>query len=388
MRQALGRGATGVFVVGALVVLLASYVAYTQRVVTELRAEAKRSAQMYATVYRALGSPSEEGAMAALLDLSGSIARSGVPLVLTDPSGRPTAAANLPFDVPREVSLDDPRVRAYVARLDRENAPVAAPGLGVVHYGNTPLVSGLRVIPALQVMTVVVFLLAGVYILVVRGRAEREKLWAGMARESAHQLGTPLTSLTGWTELLEERGGDPVVTSALVHMRGDLERLERVARRFERIGRPARRDPVDLGALAANVAEYFRARVPTLAHAVTISLRLPEQPIVVPADAVLVEWALEALVKNAIDALAGRGGHIELSVARTPSGRARVRVADDGPGVPRELRSRVFEAGFSTKEHGWGVGLSLARRIVEENHGGSLQLVPTERGATFDVILG
>ena len=106
-------------------------------------------------------------------------------------------------------------------------------------------------------------------------------------------------------------------------------------------------------------------------------------------DPVLIEWALEVLTKNAIDALAGRGGRVELSVERRPSPErgVRVRVADDGPGVPRELRSRIFEPGFSTKQSGWGIGLSLAQRIVEENHGGKLLLAPSEQGAAFEIIL-
>ena len=107
----------------------------------------------------------------------------------------------------------------------------------------------------------------------------------------------------------------------------------------------------------------------------------------VHGDAVLLEWAIEVLVKNAIDALAGRGGRMDMSATRAARRRARVRVADDGPGVPRELRARIFEPGFRTKESGWGIGLSLARRIVEENHGGELLLTPSERGATFDIIL-
>jgi signal transduction histidine kinase len=107
----------------------------------------------------------------------------------------------------------------------------------------------------------------------------------------------------------------------------------------------------------------------------------------VRGDSVLLEWAVEALTKNAIDALAGRGGRVDLSAELMPEGGVRLRVADDGPGVPREMRKQIFRPGFSTKERGWGIGLSLARRIVEENHGGRLALVPTDRGATFDIIL-
>jgi signal transduction histidine kinase len=126
--------------------------------------------------------------------------------------------------------------------------------------------------------------------------------------------------------------------------------------------------------------------VPTLAHAVEIAASGGDEPLLIHGDAVLLEWALEVLMKNAVDALAGRGGRIYITSSRVPEG-VRIRVADDGPGIPREIRARVFEAGFSTKDSGWGVGLALAKRIVEENHGGRLLLVPAPRGATFDVIL-
>jgi signal transduction histidine kinase len=208
-----------------------------------------------------------------------------------------------------------------------------------------------------------------------------------MARESAHQLGTPLSSLSGWVELLAERGGDPMTEAAVAHMRSDLDRLERVAHRFERIGRPPHQQPVDVCEVVERVADYFRARVPTLAHSVIVRSACDRGPLSVQGDPVLLEWAVEALVKNAVDALAGRGGHVDILATRPAGGGVTVRVADDGPGVPRELRSEIFRAGFSTKERGWGIGLALARRIVEENHGGRLSLVPTERGATFEIIL-
>jgi signal transduction histidine kinase len=377
------RSTPFVLIALALALLLGWYVAYTQRVVSELRREASRSARMYARVYGALSEPSEEDATAALLDLSAHIAESGVPVIVTDTRGRPTAAANLPFRAP----LDGPRVADFVRELDRENAPVAEPGVGTVHYGHTPLVRGLRVIPAVQAGVLALLLAAAAYALRTRGRAEREKVWAGMARESAHQLGTPLSSLSGWIELLTDRDGDDLTASALAQMRSDLDRLERVAHRFERIGRPPRKDPLDVAALATRVAVYFAARVPTLAQAVVVRHEHLGGDPTVRGDPVLVEWAAEVLVKNAIDALAGRGGRVEITTVRLPDGAVRLRVADDGPGVPREIRARIFAPGFSTKERGWGVGLSLAKRIVEEYHGGKLLLVPGDRGATFDVIL-
>ncbi len=354
-------------------------------VVSDLRVEASRVGKMYARVYDGLSDPNPEAATTALQDLSAMIRESDVPLIVTDTRGNVTASANLPHDVQGNAA----RVHAYARELAAENQPIVEPGVGTVYYGNTKLVTGLRIVPSLQALLVAMFVLAGIYALVTRGRADREQIWAGMARESAHQLGTPLSSLAGWLELLREREPtDPVLTHAVAHMDGDLERLRRVAYRFERIGRPPRRERVDIGEVVERVASYFRARVPTLAKTVTIRSVLRGDSLLVDGDPVLLEWAIESLVKNAIDALAGRGGRVTVSAQQLPEGRVRVRVKDNGPGVPRELRNRIFDAGFSTKEKGWGIGLSLARRIVTDGHDGRLLLQSGTRGATFDIILG
>ncbi|MDQ3997807.1 MAG: HAMP domain-containing histidine kinase [Gemmatimonadota bacterium] len=380
------RGAPVSIIAILVALLLGSYVVYTQAVVADLRREALRSSTAYAHLYRALSDTTEGASTQALLDLARSIREHGVPLIVTDAGGRPAAHANLP-GIADDVPADDDRVRAFVRRLDAENAPVSVSGVGHVHYGNTPLVKALRIIPVLQAVTAAILLLAAVFIVRTRGRAARERIWAGMARESAHQLGTPLSSLAGWIELLGERavGGD-TLRHATEQMRADLERLERVAHRFERIGHEPRRQPVDVRALVDRVGSYFRARVPTRSHAIAITVRHEAPELTVLGDPVLLEWALEALTKNAVDALAGRGGAIHLSTARVGDA-VRIRVADDGPGIPREHRARVFEPGFSTKPSGWGVGLALARRIVEEGHSGRLALAAADRGATFDVIL-
>lgn len=363
--------------------LLIWYVIYTQGVVRELRREASRVGLMYARVYDGLNDPSPEAANTALLDLSKSIRESGVPLVITDIRGNPTDTANLPMHAP----LNSSEMREYIRTLDMQNRAIVEGDAGTVHYGNTPLVRGLRIIPLLQSVLIGMFLLAGAYAIRTRGRADREQIWAGMARESAHQLGTPLSSLSGWIELLRDAGGDPMMVSALGHMDADLERLKRVANRFERIGRPPKKEKVDIGELVERVAAYFRARAPTLAQRVTVNSTRDDGPLLVHGDPVLLEWAIESLAKNAIDALAGRDGRVDMSATALPEGRVRVRVSDTGPGIPRELGRRIFEPGFSTKAHGWGIGLPLARRIIRDNHGGELLLTPSERGATFDIIL-
>jgi signal transduction histidine kinase len=379
------RGSPELLFAALIALLLGSILWYTHHVVGDLRLEAERSSRIYARIYHALGDTTEGAGTQALLGLSRSIVEQGVPVIVTDALGNPTAAANLPFDV-KDVTRDA-RVRAYVRRLDAENPPVVDQMLGQIHFGNTPLVEGLRIVPVLQVATAAILLVVGFYIIRVRGNVARERIWAGMARESAHQLGTPLSSLAGWIELLEERAEDPSTRTAAMHMQADLERLDRVAHRFERIGREPKSESVDVAKLVDRVATYFRARVPTLANTITIDVTHDGAAAPVSGDPVLLEWAIEVLARNAVDALAGRGGRIRFSTAPLSDGGVRIRVADDGPGIPSGLRARIFEPGFSTKQSGWGIGLSLARRIVEENHRGKLVLATADSGATFDVIL-
>lgn len=364
--------------------LLAWYVGYTQHVVSQLRGAAASQGRMYARIYEALQDTSTTAdPTVVLLELSRQIRESGLPLVLTDRTGRVSASAN----IPEGLEADSVALRAYVRDLDRRNPPIVEPAVGAVHFGDSAVVAGLRVIPALQAIGIVLLLGFGLYALVERGRAEREKVWAGMAREAAHQLGTPLSAMAGWIELLQDTVTGASSTRAVEAMGQDLQRLERVSHRFERIGRPPRREPVDCSALVDRLAEYFAVRAPTLARTVRVRSEHPDEPVVTQGDQVLLEWVLEVLIKNAMDALGGRNGEVVVSANPTAEGGVRIRVQDDGPGVPRHLRKRIFDAGFSTKDRGWGIGLSLARRIIEENHDGRLVLADTDRGAAFDIIL-
>ncbi len=155
-----------------------------------------------------------------------------------------------------------------------------------------------------------------------------------------------------------------------------------MARRFERIGNPAAREPIGLGALADRVAGYFRPRLPKWANQIELRVEAAGAGPTVLGDPVLLEWALEALVKNAIDALQGRSGTIILRV-ESDERTAAIRVLDDGPGIPKEIRRDIFEPGITTKRGGWGIGLALSRRVVEEAHRGELALEPSDKGTCF-----
>ena len=349
-------------------------------VTRHLQQDALNISRLYSGVFAGLNDPSPDAEAGALLQLGERVRQQGLPLVVTDGMGQVTAAANLPFTA----SLDDPRVTAYAAQLDRVNPPLVEPGLGTVHFGPLPARRQLGLLALLQTLTVAV--MVGVAFFAYRHAmsSQRDRLWVAMAREAAHQMGTPLMSLQGWIEVVRSRPTPP--SDLADHLSADAERLERVAQRFERIGNPARREPIGLGALADRVAGYFRPRLPRHANHIELRVEAAGAGPTVLGDTILLEWALEALVKNAIDALKGRPGSIVLRVESEP-GRGVLRVIDDGPGIEGSIRRTLFQPGISTKTGGWGIGLALAYRVAHEAHDGNLALEPTPTGACFRLSL-
>ena len=349
-------------------------VGYAWIVARHLRTDARETSRLLGQVFAGLNDPREGAAADALLALAADVRRLGIPIAVTDTAGRITALDNAPFGA----NASETTRRNWIVALDRVHPPLIQPGVGTIHYGALPAARAFAGLAVLQGAMFICLVLLAVWAMRGRVTSARDRLWVAMARESAHQLGTPLMSLTGWIDYLRENPDTP--GSELVgHLEADAERLQRVARRFERIGRPARREPVGLGTVAERVVAYFRPRLPTLAHSVTITLTSPGAGPTATGDPVLIEWALEVVVKNAVDALSGRGGRIEVEVESADS-MGRVSVRDDGPGVAPEMLHQLFEPGASSKTGGWGIGLALARRIVEQQHHGKVAFRPGQEG--------
>lgn len=347
-------------------------------------ADARALSRLYSGVFSGLNNPQPGSEASALIELAEQVRLQGMPLVVTDSAGKVSTVANLPRAL-RDLPYDDRRLAEFAAQLDRANPPLHDSITGQrVHYGSMPAQRQLTALAILQALTIGVMVSVAVFAYRNAMSAQRDRLWVAMAREAAHQMGTPLTSLQGWIEAIRSRPEPPPQLAE--HLSADADRLDRVAKRFERIGNPARREAVALGALVARVAEYFRSRLPRHANPIELGVEAPGAGPMVTGDAVLLEWAVEALVKNAIDALHGRRGAITLRVG-TSAGLAELRVIDDGPGVSKEMRRTLFEPGITTKDRGWGIGLALARRVVEDAHGGELALEFTEQGASFLVRL-
>lgn len=387
MRSRYGPTALGLLAA----VVLGWYLLYTELLMREMRRDALVHSRIYIQILRGLNDPQPGAAEQTLFNLSDDVQDLGIPIVVTDADGIPAFSSNLPFAADPNNPADLARLMEYTRDLGRRNPPLVEPGLGRIYVGDPELVDRLRWIPWLQVGALSCLLLAAAWMIRHNQRVERERIWATMARESAHQMATPLSSLAGWVEILrlpeEEREGMASLPGVAAEMEADLDRLEKVAHRFEWIGRPVRLEAVDVRALLRTLERYVRVRMPQLGRGVTLQVHVAEGLPPVHGNAVLLEWALENLLKNALDALAGAGGTIEVHAVPDGTRRVAVQIADDGPGVSPAVRATLFEPGVTTKKGGWGVGLSLSRRIVEDVHRGRLELVPAEHGALFVVTL-
>ena len=297
-------------------------------------------------------------------------------------------------DAPRWVRELQTRMAGFDASHDP--IPLRRPGsdnpVGWLHYGDSRLSRELPFVPLLEAALIFVFM--GTVLMAFRfmKRSEQRSIWVGMAKETAHQMGTPLTSLSGWLALLRDevalaRGNGPDREQVLAEIEHDVERLGKVSDRFSQIGSRPRRRPAAVDEIVERSSEYFRHRAPHLGKQVRIETAIGPCP-EIPVCAQLLDWAIENLIKNALDALDKDDGVVRVSCRHDAAHhQIEILVEDNGRGMSSATRQRVFDPGFSTKAGGWGLGLALVRRIVEEYHRGRVDVVRSVEGegSTFRI---
>jgi len=379
------------------VLIVVGITAFTLHVTREVEDQTRLVTELFSGMASRLvqsGDPGEAARVAGL------IKEIGIPIIITDNTGLPVVwngvtgiapLADHEYGVLREQDLanpSDPRVRQALAmadRFDAEAQPFAifdgeGRRLATLHHGPSALSKQIQFMPYLELGIMVLFFLAILWGLQVKKENDQNLLFAGMAKESAHQMGTPLTSIMGWLALLEDRlPGD----ETLPELARDVERLNKVSVRFSQIGSRPKLDDRDLMSVVEETITYFQRRLPHLGGRVQLrSEGALGQPVVFNRD--LMEWVLENLIKNGIDALADGKGTVTVKLADLPEGGVIVRVTDTGTGIKPSVRNKIFEAGISTKSRGWGMGLALVKRIVTQYHGGKIRVESTgSQGTTF-----
>lgn len=350
--------------------------------VRDLKHEEQRKMEIWAEAMRSLNSADEYTDLTLVLTVLNS--NSTIPVVVLDREGEVQDYRNIPL---RDGSAEEQmRVVKRKAQSMKDAGRVIRVYLSStdymeICYADSLLLRRLAWWPYVQLGLVFVFVVVAIFALLSSKRAEQNKVWVGLSKETAHQLGTPISSLMAWQEMLRETYPDDEL---LPEMGKDVERLQRIAERFSKIGSLPELRPESLNEVLSAVTQYISRRA---SNRVRLTCTVPQQPLIVPMCSSLFEWVVENLCKNAIDAMDGQGS-ITLT-ASTEGALAVVEVADTGKGIPKNKFRTVFTPGFTTKKRGWGLGLSLAKRIVEEYHHGRIYVKNSEvgRGTTFRIEL-
>ena len=369
-------------IIAAIIIAIASLLT-SKYLIDDLKREELNKMEVWAEAMRSLNQADENTDINLVLKvLNGN---NTIPVVVLDSDGEVQTSRNLGkvFKADQD-SLPEIKSMAQAMKKARQTIRINlddADDYIEICYDESLMLKRLAVYPYIQLGVVVIFVLIALFALFASMKAEQNKVWVGLSKETAHQLGTPISSLTAWTEVLRDTYPDDEM---LPEMEKDVKRLERIAERFSKIGSIPELKEVDIKEVLGRVVEYMAHRT---SSKVVISTHFPDHRIEVKMVASLFEWVVENLCKNAVDAMNGTG-RIDLYLQDWGDSVV-LEVTDTGKGMPKSHFKSVFKPGFTTKARGWGLGLSLAKRIVEEYHKGKIFVKSSEvgKGTTFRIEL-
>jgi hypothetical protein len=302
------------------------------------------------------------------------------PLILVPSKGKIRAR-----NIPEEIEKDSVKLQQLIIQLAQENEPIVSELDGKVlttlYYGDSTILTKLKYYPLALVLILILFGAVIYFFYRSTKSSEQNKLWAGMAKESAHQIGTPLSSLVGWTVILRDTDVDPTYID---EMEKDVKRLQMITDRFSKIGSIPKLEKLDVVEQTVMATNYISSRSSKL---INFEIDMPDQPIMVKINEQLFAWVIENLIKNGIDAMKGKGDITVFLKADVRN--VYIRVTDTGKGIAKNQWNKIFTPGFTTKKRGWGLGLSLAKRIINDYHNGNIKVLESKKGTgtTFEIVM-
>ncbi len=375
-------GIKGLFFLFAMIIGLVLHL-YIQSIVQQLRQESRAQVQLYAKILSKVAETDDTEEMNLSFIFDEIIQRINFPMISTDVNHYPTSWKGLGFD-PEDHSEDTiAKIQKLVNRMDREIEPVVIryqnQTLGYLYYGDSLLIQQLQWLPTIEIGVIGLFVLMGFLGYANIKKSEQRHIWVGMAKETAHQLGTPISSLMGWIEVMQ--GTRRVDRNEILRdMQNDVQRLRQVSNRFSQIGSIPKLEQTNPKGVIDDTIAYMRRRAPQLGKPVKIEANLSQVPDI-PLNPDLFQWALENIMKNALDAMDKKQGAIEVRMAAGHNGYSVVlEIQDNGKGIEEKNLKKIFKPGYSSKKRGWGLGLSLAKRIIEEYHKGKLTVKESKPG--------
>ncbi len=374
-----------ILVVAAILIAIASLVV-SHFLTRDLSREERNKVEVWAAAMRALNNADENTDLELVLKVING--NNTIPVVVMGKDGNAQLFRNVDVDGENyEDSLNNATLLGHRLLKLGQNIRIelgepAGKDYIDVCYDESLMLKRLQTYPFVQLGVVMIFVVVAIFALLTSKRAEQNKVWVGLSKETAHQLGTPISSLMAWTEILKENyPGDDLIPE----MDKDVKRLQLIADRFSKIGSLPEPVPDSLNDVMDHVIDYMDRRT---SKKVRMIKDFPDHDMIVRINASLFEWVIENLCKNAVDAMGGEQGTITLHVEDTAT-KAIIEVSDTGKGIRKKDIANVFRPGFTTKKRGWGLGLSLAKRIVEEYHSGKIFVKSSEvgKGTTFRIEL-
>ena len=364
---------------------------YTQRLVNRLAEREQRMIDLYAKGLKYVVDPSNEGSLSFLFQEIIE-ANNSVPVILTDQYENPISDKNL--DSIRPDAAPEEREQFYreeIKEMKKQHPPIVveiAPGLkNYIFYKNSYLLRQLLYYPYVQLTIIAIFAIIAFLAFSYSKNAEQNRVWVGLAKETAHQLGTPLSSLMAWQELLKE---DPKYQQDefVVELEKDIRRLEMITARFSNIGSIPTLRSENILNVVEDTIQYIKTRV-SIKVKFSVKTELPLET-EVKINKPLFDWVIENVCKNAVDAIGNTGiGEINIKISGLENNKVAIDISDTGKGIPRSRFNEVFEPGYTTKKRGWGLGLTLVKRIVENYHAGKIFVLNSEigKGTTFRIVV-
>lgn len=359
---------------------------YTFTLVSQLALREKKLIELYANAYKALASSTETDNLDFLLN-DVITANQSVPVILTDDHNHYQGHRNINIPDKLSPAERDSLVAREIRIMAAEYPPITVEVYGIkqyIYYRNSDLITQLRYYPLVQLIAITVFGLVSYMAFSNSRRSEQNRVWVGLAKETAHQLGTPISGLLAWMELLRSDNSSPYA-SLVDDMEKDVKRIQMVSERFSMIGSEAKLERVPLQPLLQNLIDYLKPRT---SQKVSFDIETLVPDIQAIVNAPLFEWVIENICKNAIDAMEAKGS-LTITLRKSARGSAIIDIKDTGKGIPKNQWKKIFEPGFSTKQRGWGLGLTLVKRIITDYHKGKIFVYRSEigKGTTFRIII-
>ncbi|WP_296384504.1 HAMP domain-containing sensor histidine kinase [Winogradskyella sp.] len=307
--------------------------------------------------------------------------RTSTPMLVINADGNLGTSIN----IDEEKLKDSIQKQRIIEKFANENEPIKVivdkKVFQTIYYGNSPLLNKLKYYPLALLLIILLFAAVAYFFYRSSKNAAQNKLWTGMAKETAHQIGTPLSSLVGWAEILKSENINP---DYIVEIEKDIDRLQTITERFSKIGSAPTLKNVDIVEATKSSYDYLKTRSSKL---INFESNIPENEIQVNLNEQLFSWTIENLVKNAIDAMKGKGD-LKLELSQTEK-LVFIQISDTGKGISKQLFNKIFEPGYTSKKRGWGLGLSLAKRIIEDYHNGKIKVLNSEigKGTTIQIML-